>query len=219
MSTTLPFDRFDEEGPMTAVVAVTARARGFVMELANPFNQERHRVVITAAHCLPELPPAHRGSYQHKRTYALLGPLTDKEPTIMAECRYVDPVADIAVLGEPDGQAAPAECEAYRSFIEKTGVLRLSSQRPAGEIRGYLLSTRLRVGACVSLYRQETRCTSKEPSEEWRAACRVRPSYWMMPRCSGSCHIQVGTPVRFIVTVAPNPCSLGVCQYGLSIRL
>ena len=80
--------------------------RGFVVE------GWPDRYVITAAHCLPALPPAHAMSYVSERTYGeLLGPLGEK-PTIMAECAFADPVSDIAVLSEPDGQVWD-EAEAY----------------------------------------------------------------------------------------------------------
>ncbi len=73
--------------------------RGFVV------NGERDRLVITAAHCLPRFPPCHAASYLEERTYAaLLGVLGRKKPTVWAECLFVDPVADIAVLGPPDDQ-------------------------------------------------------------------------------------------------------------------
>jgi len=71
-----------------------------------------------AAHCLPFLPPCHGMSYIQERTYgALLGPLGEK-PTVMAECLFVDPVSDIAVLGEPDGQVLFDECEAYEALVD-----------------------------------------------------------------------------------------------------
>ena len=75
--------------------------RGFVVEL------KLGTVVVAAAHCLPILPPAHSASYLEERTYqALLGPL-GTQPTVWAECRFVDPVADIAVLGPPDDRFSP----------------------------------------------------------------------------------------------------------------
>src|SRR6266850_1656361 len=61
-------------------------------------------IVITAAHCLPDLPPPHPLAYLEELTYRrLLGPL-GTEPTVWAHILFVDPVADIAVLGAPDGQ-------------------------------------------------------------------------------------------------------------------
>lgn len=83
--------------------------RGFVVEI------DRQRLVITAAHCLPplsrkrRLPLPHLVSFPDERTYrALLGPLEAK-PTVSAECLFLDPIADIAVLGAPDEQHLAAE--------------------------------------------------------------------------------------------------------------
>lgn len=85
--------------------------RGFFVE------HPRGRRIITAAHCLPYLPPAHR-LMSHERTYAkLVGP-RDVEPTVWAECLFVDPVADVAVLASPDSHAFPEEAEAYENFTE-----------------------------------------------------------------------------------------------------
>ena len=73
------------------------------------------RVVITAAHCLPELPPPHRASYTKERTYAdFLSPL-GQEPTVWAECLFVDPVSDLAVFGSPDNQELSDEADAYEA--------------------------------------------------------------------------------------------------------
>jgi len=85
--------------------------RGFVVEIG------RQRLIITAAHCLPALPPAHPGSYLEELTYqALLGPL-GATPTVWAECLFADPVADIAVLGAPDNQELSAEADAYEAMV------------------------------------------------------------------------------------------------------
>jgi hypothetical protein len=75
-----------------SVITVGA-GRGFVIE------GERHRLVITAAHCLPFFPPCASISHREERTYeALLGPLGD-QPTVWTECLFADPIGDIAVLG------------------------------------------------------------------------------------------------------------------------
>ena len=87
-----------------AVVTV-GEGRGFIVETS------RHRFVVTAAHCLRRLPPLAAAALdQYARTYAdLLAPLDDHEPKVWAECVFVDPVADVAVLGEPDVQAVLVE--------------------------------------------------------------------------------------------------------------
>jgi hypothetical protein len=91
-----------------AVVRVGKGGRGFVIEA------DQRRYVITAAHCLPRLPAVHSFSYIEERTYRrLLGPLTAGRRTVWAECAFVDPVADIAVLAEPDNNSLPHEHERY----------------------------------------------------------------------------------------------------------
>ena len=67
--------------------------RGFVVEAAGD------RFVITAAHCLPFFPPCHPQSYLRERVYASLLGAIGEDPMVWAECVFVDPIADIAVLG------------------------------------------------------------------------------------------------------------------------
>jgi hypothetical protein len=84
------------------------------------------RVVVTAAHCLPKLPLAHAASYLWDRTYGnLLGRLNDPEGSVWAECLFADPVADIAVLGNPDGQELGDEADAYYGLIDNVPALRI----------------------------------------------------------------------------------------------
>jgi hypothetical protein len=92
-----------------AIIKV-GEGRGFLVEYS-PWPHQ----VITAAHCLPHLPSAHGASYAKERTYAnLLGP-RDGLPTVLAECVFVDPIADIAVLAAPVGLYE--EFEDYDDFM------------------------------------------------------------------------------------------------------
>jgi hypothetical protein len=76
-------------------VVVVGDGRGFIVEAGY------RRLVITAAHCLPHFPPCCGASHLHERTYeGLLGQL-GAEPKVWAECRFADPIADVAVLGSP----------------------------------------------------------------------------------------------------------------------
>ena len=94
--------------------------RGFVVQA------DRHRLVITAAHCLPRFPPCHGAMDISQRTYDnLLGPL-DSEPNVWAECLFADPVADIAVFGTPDNQELYDEAEAYEALTEAVPALHIS---------------------------------------------------------------------------------------------
>lgn len=102
--------------------------RGFVVEEPTPLIG---RLIITAAHCLPFFPPCISFSDIRERTYrALLGPLGE-EPTVSAECLFVDPIGDIAVLGSPDGQALYNECIAYKSLVDDAAALPIRDA-PAG---------------------------------------------------------------------------------------
>src|SRR5262245_35687075 len=92
---------------ITAVVRV-GDGRGFVVQA--PKSQ---RVVLTAAHCLPEMPTPHAANSSADRTfYDLIGPLGN-EPSIAVECLFACPVADVAVLGCPDQQQLWDQAEAF----------------------------------------------------------------------------------------------------------
>src|SRR5271169_434219 len=81
-------------------VITVGHGRGFVVEGAG------ERLVITAAHCLPFLPPSLASFGLEARTYGPLLACRGEEPRAWAECRFVDPIADIAVLGSPDNPHA-----------------------------------------------------------------------------------------------------------------
>lgn len=99
-----------------AVIAV-GEGRGFVVTA--PVAHGHDRVVVTAAHCLPRLPPAASIAEQQERTYRdLLSLLDQPARNVWAECLFVDPVADIAVLGPPDRQALPSEAEGFVALLE-----------------------------------------------------------------------------------------------------
>ena len=82
-------------------------------------------LVVTAAHCLPHLPPPHPASYTEERTYASLIGALGEEPSIWTECVFVDPIADVAVLAEPDGQALFDEWQEYVTFTDERSCLRV----------------------------------------------------------------------------------------------
>jgi hypothetical protein len=59
-------------------------------------------------------------THEKERTYRkLLGPLKTKTPQISAECLFVDPLSDIAVLCGPDHETYSAESNAYEHFVEE----------------------------------------------------------------------------------------------------
>jgi hypothetical protein len=79
---------------------------------------ESHLYVITAAHVLPYVPTPL--ALEEAIYRSLLGPLA-AIPTVWAQCVFVDPVADIAVLGPPDHQELPNQFEAYQALLNSVG--------------------------------------------------------------------------------------------------
>ena len=102
--------------------------RGFVVE------GDDKRYVITAAHCLPDLPASDGEGKTYRKLLAPLG----TERTVAALCMFVNPVDDIAVLGPPDGQRQFKECEAYEKLVDE--VTPLTIRRPRKNARAWLLS-------------------------------------------------------------------------------
>ena len=115
-----------------AVIAV-GDGRGVIIEASDD------RFVVTAAHCLPFLPPAHGASYLNERTYKdFLGPLNESKHKVWAECLFADPVSDIAVLGSPDAGALWDEAEAYEALMAEAPALQISD--PPAQAPAWLLT-------------------------------------------------------------------------------
>jgi hypothetical protein len=99
-----------DQSEWTKAVVKVGGGRGFVTET------DRERLVITAAHCLPHLPA--RDGFAEERTYAkLLGRIERKRTPVWAECLFVDPIADLAVLGSPDNQELWEEAADYEALV------------------------------------------------------------------------------------------------------
>lgn len=114
------------------------------------------RVVLTAAHCLLKLPPANPGRSRWELAYKnLLGRLNDAKCTIWAECVFVDPVADVAVLGSPDDQELGDQADAYHSLVDDSPALRIAdAQNGPGwmlSLDGHWIRTRLEVVRRIGL--------------------------------------------------------------------
>ena len=77
-------------------------------------------------------------SLLEERTYRnLLGGLQE-QPSVAAECLFVDPVADIAVLGEPDNQLLTEAWEAYDEMVGACTTMPLSDSAGDAAMLFYL---------------------------------------------------------------------------------
>jgi hypothetical protein len=129
----------EDQNSTNAVIRVGG-GRGFI------FDHDGCRYVVTASHCLTRpmairrvvddddegavLPPPMPGMYWQERTYpSLLGPLGG-ECSISAECLFVDPIADIAVLGQPESQKLSEQADAYDSLVKDPEPLRIGRLPP-----------------------------------------------------------------------------------------
>jgi len=118
---------------ITNAVLRVGDGRGFIIEA------KQQRIIVTAAHCLPWLPETPGWCNLDERTYRnLLGPLGETPPTVWAECLFADPLADIAILGSPDGQELYPQAEAYDALTEERPALRIADAPTSS--RAWLLS-------------------------------------------------------------------------------
>jgi hypothetical protein len=105
------------------LIVAVGLARGFVIHAAGEL------VVVTAAHCLPALPSAHRRGQRDGCAYErLLAPLRER-PAVGAELLFADPVADIAVLGPLEDRAA------YDALVSSVTALRIGTIADARRTR------------------------------------------------------------------------------------
>jgi hypothetical protein len=125
--------------PSPACVVKVGKGRGFIIRhrvkippSSNPTHSTvqrnsfvDYRLVVTAAHCLPKLPPAHALAFNSDKTYKLLGSLDGSKSGIWAECLFANPVADIAVLDRPGDQELGDEADAYAALTDDAPVLRI----------------------------------------------------------------------------------------------
>ena len=115
----------------TSVVRVGS-GRGFVVEHGHD------RLVVTAAHCLPHLPPCYSFSALEERTYQnLLRPLGG-HPSVWSECLFADPIGDIAILGPPHGQELYDQSRAYEELVQ--GATPMAIAEASSDGPGWLLS-------------------------------------------------------------------------------
>jgi S1-C subfamily serine protease len=110
--------------------------RGFVVESL----RRSRRYVVTCAHCLPSGQELHGQGFSSAvdRTFFGLLHLPGEQTTAAAECLFVDPISDVAVLGAPDHQDLTEE---YRKFLRlMESVIPLTIANVTGETSAWLLS-------------------------------------------------------------------------------
>ena len=121
----------EREKPKGTVITV-GKGRGFVVE-----HRGEH-LVVTPSHCLPWLPSGFGIAYSEEHVYRnMLGPL-GSAPTVACECLFINPIADVAVVGVPDTQTFSDEADAYRALLEYAAPFRIT-EAPE-KCRGFLLS-------------------------------------------------------------------------------
>jgi len=130
----------------TSAVLKLGHGRGFVVSYG-----EDERAIITDAHCLPTdeagrllLPPAHKMSHEERIYPFLLARIGGAEAIVEAQCLFVDPIADIAVLG-PSGEEGSDRFNAYQKVVNDARTL--SSMHLIGARPGFW---RLTVGGSKS---------------------------------------------------------------------
>ena len=128
-----------------AVVAVDG-GRGFIIEVL-PHNLLAGRLIVTAAHCLPDPPPPAIADTEERTYKELVGRLADPETHVSAECMFADPVADIAVLATPDNQELWNEAEACKKLMEEAEALPIADAPAEGP--GWLLTLENQWVDCV----------------------------------------------------------------------
>lgn len=69
-----------------------------------------------------------------------------------AECLFIDPVGDIAVLGEPDNQSLAKQAEAYYELVDALPSFRIGDIPRAVKSRAWLLSLAGNWFECVAVH-------------------------------------------------------------------
>jgi len=96
------------------------------------------RMIITASQCLPNVPAPDKAPDYIDRTFLdLVASLDNSHRDISVECVFVDPIADIAVLGCPDAQQLNDKADAFNAMIEEPPALRIGHARSG---KGWILS-------------------------------------------------------------------------------
>src|SRR5262249_45534809 len=115
--------------------------RGFVVE------GKLGLFIVTAAHCLKIRIPCASFAVPLERICRRLGHLGErKKPTVWGECCFIDPIADIAVLQQPDPEVFCEHSEEWDAMVDQTTPFPLSEE-PA-KAKAWFLSLDCRWSAC-----------------------------------------------------------------------
>jgi hypothetical protein len=79
------------------------------------------------------VPPPHLARDLAEYTFEKLLARLGEKPSTSAECKFVDTIADIAVLGAPDGQELAAEAQAYEEMTEALPAIALAAPPTTSE--------------------------------------------------------------------------------------
>jgi hypothetical protein len=197
-----------------AVVTV-GHGRGFVVEGRGLYGR-RHKYIVTAAHCLPFKPPRQGASYLHERTYPKLLARLGKRPTVWCECLFLDPIADIAVLGAPDDQALNKQAVVYEKLVAAATPLVVAEppSQPIPEKVEKLADLEKRIGQTGKVQWAERQCPAFLLSLEnqW-FPCKVRHSpndmLWISDAAEGIAGGMSGSPI-----VAKDGTAIGIVCLG-----
>lgn len=186
-----------DEARLSQTVIRVGDGRGFIVQAGF------HRLIVTAAHCLPQFPPCHGASYLEERTYKrLLGPLSTAPPSVWAECLFADPIADIAVLGMPDSQDLSTEADNYDAFTAEKPVLRLGAIPKPDAAGDSLTSARL-----LTLDKRWISCDVRYLGELWiQATEQIRGGMSGSPICDEEGRAIGAVCVSGEFEGGPNPC-------------
>jgi hypothetical protein len=145
-----------EVAPIEAVLRTDTGGRAFILK------GQRRNHVLTAAHCLPNIPPAHPWRNLDESTFQdFLSPLSGG-PKVWAECLFCDVIMDLAVLWESSGQDLDEECEAFNPFIDDCPVLEMSTwqwKRPVYKLGEEYKPAEMQPGFVLSLENEWLPCT------------------------------------------------------------
>lgn len=131
---------------VTASMVTVGKGRGFVVQA------KEERAIITAAHCLPRwpvVPPCWPTAYINRTYEELVGPL-EQAPEVSAECMFVDPVADLAVLFSPDPVWYRDEAQVFDELVNANTPLAIGETSKGATL--YMPDLELDWYECITKY-------------------------------------------------------------------